>query len=80
MRTGQNPRYLQKLGIIQQTLNEVKPSRADHSATIIEGLADAIRNGQPLEEFIKLYSQLCQDEILHDHKHIDTEETKVAND
>jgi ankyrin repeat protein len=42
-------------------------------------LADAIRNGQPLEEFIKLYNQLCQDEILNDNKQIDTEETKVVD-
>jgi ankyrin repeat protein len=79
-RAGQNPRYLQKLGIIQQQLNEVKPSRADHIATVIDGLSDAIRNGQPVEEFIKLYNQLCQDELLHDHKHADQEETKGTSD
>ena len=43
------------------------PSRADHTATIIDGLAEAIRNGQPVEEFVKLYQQLCQDELKHDH-------------
>lgn len=31
-----------------------------------------------MEEFIKLYNQLCQDELFHDHKH--SEETKGASD
>ena len=45
MKNGQNPRYLQKLGIIQQTVADVKQTKEDHSITIIDGLTDAIRNG-----------------------------------
>lgn len=77
VKSGQNPRYLQKLGIIQKTLNDVNPTRVDHSSTIIDGLADAIKTGQPVNEFIKLFNQICQDELLH--KHTD-EETKGANE
>ena len=56
--TGHNPKYLQKLGIIQQQIHQVSNTQKDHERAIIDGLCDAIRGGHTVPEFISLLKRL----------------------
>ena len=68
MQHGHNPKYLQKLGIIQRQLDEVQNTEKDHALTIIDGLCDVIRNGQQVGDFKRLITQLNIIETSHDHE------------
>ena len=67
---GQNPKYLQKLGIIQRQIDAAQNTQTDHALTLIDGLCDEIRNGQEVLEFTKLLKQLNIIETSHDHAQI----------
>jgi len=67
-KAGANPKYMAKLGIIQQQLAGAQHKEIDdHLMTVIDGLCDAIRQGQQVADFVKLYSELCRDEAIHRH-------------
>lgn len=62
-----NPKYLQKLGIIREQLASVQNTQADHEREIIDRLCEAIRDGQTVPDFIQLQKRLYQDELTHMH-------------
>ena len=76
-----NPRYLHKLGIIQQQLTQVQNTQTDHEKTIIDGLCDAISAGQSVPDFIALLRRLYQDELahIHDESRAPDEEDETQN-
>lgn len=42
-------------------------TQVDHEQTIIDGLCEAIRNGQSVPDFIQLLKRLYKDELKHIH-------------
>ena len=58
---------MQKLGFIQQKINQVSNTQIDHEKAIIDGLCDAIRGGQTVADFITLLKRLYQEELKHAH-------------
>ena len=70
---SQTPKYLQKLGIIQQQISQAQNTQVDHEMTIIDGLCEAIRAGQSVPDFIALLKKLYQVELTHIHNEQQTE-------